>query len=92
MPIVMPLLYIDPGTGSALFTIIIGIAAAAVFTFQAVFFRIKMLISGGRVKQEAKYKYVIYAEDKRYWVFFKTVLDEFEARRIKLFYLTSSID
>ena len=44
----LPLLYIDPGTGSALFTIIIGIAVAAFFAFQALYIKIKSIITGGK--------------------------------------------
>ena len=84
--------YIDPGTGSALFTIIIGIAAAVVFTFQALFVKIKTLLDMGRAKQGAKNKFVIYAEDKRYWTLFKPIVEEFENRKIDLLYLTSSKD
>jgi len=86
----LPLLYIDPGTGSALFTIIIGIAAAIVFTFQALFFKIKTFFTGGKAKRGSKNKFVIYAEDKRYWSLFKPVVEEFENRKIDLLYLTSS--
>ena len=86
------LLYIDPGTGSALFAIIIGIAAAAVFTFQAFFLKIKTNFSGGKAIHGTKNKFVIYAEDKRYWTLFKPVVEEFENRNIELLYLTQSRD
>ena len=86
------LLYIDPGTGSALFTIIIGIAAAAVFAFQTAFFKAKTLLAIGKAKQGRKNKFVIYAEDKRYWILFKPIVEEFEKRKINLLYLTSSRD
>jgi len=85
-------LYIDPGTGSALFTIIIGIAATVVFAFQALYIKFKHAFSGGKAKHGAKNKFVIYAEDKRYYSLFKPVLEEFENRQIILLYLTSSKD
>ena len=85
-------LYIDPGTGSALFAILIGIAAAAYFGFQALFIKAKVLFSGGRIKIGTKSKYVIYAEDSRYWTLFKPIVEEFEKRGIDLLYLTSSKD
>jgi len=88
----LPLLYIDPGTGSALFSIVIGIAAAAIFVFQAFYVKLKNIITGGRAKKGAKNKFVIYAEDKRYWTLFKPVVEEFENRKIDLLYLTSSKD
>lgn len=86
------LLYIDPGTGSALFSIIIGLAAAVYFMFQALFIKFKIFITGGKAKHGAKNKFVIYAEDKRYWTLFKPIVEEFEKREIELLYLTSSQD
>ena len=86
------LLYIDPATGSMLFSIIITATATVYFLFRALFIKLKFLLSGGRIRQETKNKFVIYAEDKRYWSLFKPVVDEFENRGIDLLYLTSSRD
>jgi CDP-glycerol glycerophosphotransferase (TagB/SpsB family) len=86
------LLYIDPGTGSAFFSIIISIATAAFFLFQAVFIKAKAFFIGGKAKTGIKNKYVIYAEDKRYYTLFKPIIEEFEKRGIELLYLTSSQD
>ena len=85
-------LYIDPGTGSALFSIAMGIAAAAYFLARTVFLKLKVFLFRRESANRSQYKYVIYAEDKRYWVFFKIILDEFETRQIEVLYLTSSID
>jgi hypothetical protein len=87
-------LYIDPGTGSALFSIVIGIAAALYFLWRALFIKVKSAFSGqkGAKLPSHKYAYVIYAEDKRYWSLFRPVLDEFERREIELHYLTMSED
>jgi hypothetical protein len=85
-------LYIDPGTGSALFGIIIGISAAIVFTFQVLSVKVKTFFIGGMAKQSAKNKFVIYAEDKRYWTLFKPIIEEFEKRETEILYLTSSKD
>ena len=85
-------LYIDPGTGSMLFSIVIGATAALYFVFRALFIKAKILLSGGRARQGAQSKFVIYAEDKRYWSLFKPVVEEFEKRGIGLLYLTSSRD
>jgi CDP-glycerol glycerophosphotransferase (TagB/SpsB family) len=86
------LLYIDPGTGSALFSIVLGLAAAVCFLFQTLYLKVKLFITGGKAKIEAKYKFVIYAEDKRYWTLFKPIIEEFEKRETQLLYLTSSKD
>jgi hypothetical protein len=85
-------LYIDPGTGSALFSIAIGIAAASFFLFRTFILRIKVLLFKRKKFNQPKQNFVIYAEDKRYWVFFEAVLNEFETRRIEVLYLTQSKD
>ena len=90
----MNFLYIDPGTGSMLFSLFIGIAAAASFALKAVFLKLKFFFSGG--KSESKDKdsipYVIFSDHKRYWNVFKPVCDEFEKRKIPLAYYTASED
>jgi len=85
-------LYIDPGTGSALFSVTIGIMAAAFFLLRSFFIKFKVLLFRRKETYQSQYKYVIYAEDKRYWVFFISILDELEKRQIEVPYLTSSID
>jgi hypothetical protein len=84
-------LYIDPGTGSALFSVAIGITAAAYFLIRTFMLKIGVVFFSGAGK-ESKYKYVIYAEDKRYWMFFESILNEFEKRGIEAVYLTQSQD
>jgi hypothetical protein len=86
-------LYIDPGTGSMFFSILIGLAATLYFVMRAVFIKLKVVLSGGRVKDTAiVFPYVIYNEGKQYWNVFKPVLDEFENRGIQILYLTSAED
>ncbi|MDR1363894.1 MAG: CDP-glycerol glycerophosphotransferase family protein [Spirochaetaceae bacterium] len=94
------LLYIDPGTGSMLFSILIGAAATFFFVFRALLIKIKLFFSGGVrggggaavFGAAAAAQYVIYCEGKQYFNVFKPVLDEFEKRKINLVYLTSSSD
>jgi hypothetical protein len=87
------LLYIDPGTGSILFSLFIGLAAAAYFFFRTMFIKVKYFLSGKHnavlSKKEA---YVIYNEGIQYWNVFKPILDEFEKRGIFASYLTSAED
>jgi hypothetical protein len=85
-------LYIDPGTGSALFSLLVGIASAVFFGFHAFKLKIKHFFTGGKGKYGSKHKFVIYAEDKRYWTLFKPVVEEFENKGIELLYLTSSAE
>lgn len=88
------LLYIDPGTGSMLFSIVIGIATTLLFFAQRIFVKLKFLLSGGKAEKIAgnKIPYVIFADHKRYWNVFKPVCDEFEKRRLPLVYWTASPD
>ncbi len=88
------LLYIDPGTGSMLFSILIGAAATLFFVAKAAWIKLKIILSGkkdGSGVVDASYKtYVIYNEGNQYWNVFKPVTDEFEKRKIPLMYYTSS--
>jgi hypothetical protein len=87
-------LYIDPGTGSMLFSILIGAAATLYFIARALIIKAKVLFSGGRAAVNAgvAQPYVIYSEGKQYWNVFKPVLDEFEKREIPFLYLASQED
>ena len=90
------LLYIDPGTGSMLFSILIGAAATLFFLGKAAILKLKMIFSskkGGEAAIDTGYKdYVIYSDHKRYWNVFKPICDEFEKRQIPLTFYTSSPD
>ncbi|GMO64624.1 MAG: CDP-glycerol glycerophosphotransferase family protein [Treponemataceae bacterium] len=85
--------YIDPGTGSMLFSILIGAAATGYFVFRALIIKLKMVFSGGSVKADSgKNTYVIYCEGKQYINVFSGILAEFEKRGTPLLYLTSVQD
>ncbi len=88
-------LYIDPGTGSMLFSILIGAAATLFFLVKALWLKIKVFFSGKKsgVEIDSSYKpYVIYNEGKQYNNLFRPIVEEFEKRKIKLSYLTSAKD
>lgn len=90
-------LYIDPGTGSMLFSILIGAAATLFFLTKAAILKLKLFFSGKKnrdaIQHDASFKsYVIYCEGKQYWNVFKPVTDEFEKRQIQLTYYTSAQD
>ena len=93
MNIFLPL-YIDPGTGSMLFSILIGAAATLFFLGKAAILKLKLLFSAkknGVASTDTNYKqYVIYNEGLQYWNVFKPVCDEFETRQIELTYYTSA--
>ena len=91
---IQQLAYIDPGTGSMLVTIIIGVAATLIYAMKGLFIRLKTKLSGGKVQtvSDTKIPYVIYSDSKRYWNVFGPVCDEFERRQIPLVYYTQSSD
>lgn len=87
-------LYIDPGTGSMLFTIIIGAVSAGFFLLQKFKLKLKFILSGGKAQSvnEDKIDYVIFSDSKRYWNVFKPICDEFEKRGVDVEYWTMSED
>ena len=87
------LLYIDPGTGSMLFTILISIVSSLLFFWKKLVLKLKFMASGGRVTEEKDYlPYVIFSDSKRYWNVFAPICEEFEKRGIQLEYMTASED
>ena len=88
------LLYIDPGTGSMLFSIIIGIAGVLIFVGHALIIKLKFLFLGGRAASGSgkRIPICIFSEGKRYWNVFRPLLDEFEKRGKDVHYLTASPD
>lgn len=88
------LLYIDPGTGSMLFSILIGAAATLFFLAKALLLKLKLLFAGkkGAELDKSYKKYVVYCEDKRYFTVFLPVAEEFEKRGIELTYFTGTED
>lgn len=90
----MVFLYIDPGTGSMLFSLLIGLAAALVFSVRALSVKLKFVLTGGRAKKSIgkRIPFVIYSDHKRYWNVFKPVCDEAERRGVDVTYYTQSPD
>lgn len=88
------ILYIDPGTGSMLFSILIGATATLFFLVRALLLKVKFFFTGkkdGSTQLDSSYRpYVIYNEGNQYWNTFKPVVEEFEKRKVPLSYLTSS--
>lgn len=88
----MCFLYIDPGTGSMLFSIVITLVTMLYFVGKSSVIKVKFLFSGGKANSVSskKFPFIIYAESERYWTVFKPIVDEFENRGIKVHYLTAS--
>ncbi len=90
----MTFLYIDPGTGSMLFSLAIGVVTALIFALRALAVKLRFILSGGKAKKvcAGKIPFVIYSDHKRYWNVFEPICDEFERRKIPLVYYTQSAD
>jgi hypothetical protein len=88
------LLYIDPGTGSMLFSVVIGLVTTLYFVAKSVWLKLRFLVSGksGRMAEQNREHFVAYCEGTQYWNVFAPVVAEFEKRGIPLKYLTSSQD
>lgn len=88
------ILYIDPGTGGMLFTILFGLFGVVVFSFRVLLMNMKFRMSGGKSAKinGQKIPLAIFAEHKRYWNVFEPILDELEKRKQKTVYMTCSED
>lgn len=87
------ILYIDPGTGSMLFTILIGVVGAAIYSLRMLFVKLRFKLSGGKVKaSDQKIPMVIFSDDKRYWTVFEPVCRELDRRGQDVVYMTASED
>ncbi len=85
--------YIDPGTGSMLFTILIGVFGAAFYSIKLFFVKFKSYIGGGKTeKTDKKTPFVIYSDDKRYWPIFEPICKELDKLDKEVLYLTASAD
>ncbi|MBR1714913.1 MAG: CDP-glycerol glycerophosphotransferase family protein [Treponema sp.] len=90
----MFLLYIDPGTGSMLFSILIGVVSTALFFGQRLLMKLKFILRGGKQREldKSHLGIVIYSDSKRYWNVFGPIAREFESRKVPLIYYTQSPD
>ena len=87
-------LYIDPGTGSMLFSLFIGLATTAIFGARALSLKIKGIVGRGKQTEldKSHLGIVVYSDSKRYWNVFGPIAREFESRKIPLVYYTQSPD
>ena len=91
--VITPLsLYIDPGTGSMLFTVLIGVISAAVYSIRLFAVKLKMRVGSKGAAEEEKTPLVVFSDNKRYWNVFEPVCRELSARGRKITYLTASED
>ncbi|MFO7735950.1 MAG: CDP-glycerol glycerophosphotransferase family protein [bacterium] len=84
--------YLDPGSGSMLFSAVVGIVATLFFIIKGVFFKmldIPAYFAGIRREKKSNYSIVFYSEGPQYWNVFKPVIEELNKRGIELTYLSS---
>lgn len=85
--------YIDPGTGSMLFTILIGVLGAAFYSLRMLFIKLRYRIGGGKVEElDKKIPLVIFSDGKQYWKVFKPICQELSSRGQEVVYYTMSED
>lgn len=84
--------YIDPGTGSALFAVLIGLIGVVVYGIKGLFIKLKFGFGKNKDTDSETIPYAIYTDSKRYWNTFKPICDEFEKRNISVVYFTQSED
>lgn len=87
-------LYIDPGTGSMLFAILIGVLGAAAYVLKTGLIKLRFILRGGKkVESDSDTTpLVIFSDDKRYWSVFKPVCRELDKRGAEVTYMTASPD
>lgn len=86
--------YIDPGTGSMLFAILIGIIGALKYVIRLGIVQLRFILSGGKKVEmnSGRIPYVIFSDNKRYWNVFEPICREFDQRGIDIVYMTTSPD
>ena len=86
--------YIDPGTGSMLFTILLGVLSAGIYALRGLVVKLRFAMSAGAREEVSKNKlpFVIFSDNKRYWAIFEPICDELERRGVDLVYMTASED
>ncbi len=84
------ILYIDPGTGSMLFAVLMSVMAAAVYFAQRLWMKLRFVLTGGHVRAEdsGRKQVVLFNEGSRYWTLFRPIAEEFERRQIPVEYWT----
>lgn len=86
-------LYIDPGTGSMLFAILIGIIGAVRYAIKIGLVKLRFILTGGKkIESDETIPYVIFSDNKRYWNIFEPICREFNKRGIDIVYMTASKD
>ncbi len=88
------LLYIDPGTGGMLFSIIFSLIGIVYYFFRTLIIKLKYGMGKGKDGGlgDNRDEIVVFSDHKRYWNTFEPILDEFEKKECKVRFLTMSED
>lgn len=86
------MIYIDPGTGSMLFTLALGVVSVLWFGLKGVFMKLKYLNPRKNKESGNTLPLVIFSDDKRYWQFFEPICRELDKRGFDTEYMTLSED
>ena len=88
------ILYIDPGTGSMLFTVLLGVLGFLLYFVRVMWIKIKFAVTRGKAGKAngSKIPLLIFAEEKRYWQVFEPVCRELDKRGRDFVYWTTSPD
>lgn len=84
--------YVDPGTGTMLFSIVLSICSISFFALFFIWEKIKLYIFKDKTAAKNAYPVVIYTEDKRYYHVFNDIINEFENRQYPVMVYVSSDD
>jgi hypothetical protein len=86
-------LYIDPGTGSMLFTILLAVIGTSYYSLRMLFLKLRFRLSSGKVEVSGDMlDFVIFSDDKRYWSVFKPICTEMARRGRKVHYFTADTE
>ncbi len=86
-------LYIDPGTGSMLFTILLSVIGSAIYSTRMIAMKMRNGLLGKKVDvDDDTIPFAIYSDDKRYWNVFEPICREMNKRGKEIVYLTGSED
>jgi len=87
------LLYLDPATGSLLFSLVLGTAAAAFFVLKGLLHkgksRLYKILGKHEDASDSEHSLVLYSEGKQYLGTFRPILQELARRKISCLYLSS---
>lgn len=84
--------YIDPGTGSMLFTVLIGIVSAGFYMARSLFLRLRYRSKGEKQAQQDAVPFAVFSDDKRYFNVFAPICAEMDRRGQRVDYYTASRD